>query len=145
MAAICQRLTRGTILAIDRSATAIVAARRRNRDHVQAGTARFETMALADMAVGATRFDKIFAINVNLFWRDASRELEIVRRLLVPGGRLHLVYEPPTAAQLDRIAREAVTTLEAGGFPAATVRRGTGNDRHLIHIASAGKVARIRF
>ena len=143
MAAICQRLTRGTILAIDRSAAAIVAARRRNRDHVQAGKARFETMALADMAVGAKRFDKIFAINVNLFWRDASRELEIVRRLLVPGGRLHLVYEPPTVAQLDRIARETVTALEAGGFPGATVCRGTGNDQRLILVAATGKIARI--
>ena len=143
VAAICQRLTQGTILAVDRSATAIAAARRRNRDHIEAGKARFETVALADMAVAVKRFDKIFAINVNLFWRDASRELEIVRRLLVPGGRLHLIYEPPTMAQLDRIARETVRALEAGGFPAATVRTCTGKDRRLIHVASAEKVARI--
>lgn len=142
-AGICERLTSGTILAIDRSATAIAAARRRNRDHVRAGKAHFETVALADMAAGLERFDKIFAINVNLFWRDASRELEIVRRLLVPDGRLHLIYEPPTAAQLDRIARETVTALDAGGLPAVTVRRGTGDDRSLIHVAAAAKVVKI--
>ena len=136
MAAISERLTRGTILAIDRSATAIAAARRRNADFVQAGRVTFTTVALADLAVGRARFDKIFAVNVNLFWRRAAGELAGVRRLLAPRGHLHLVYEPPTAAQVARIGRETTRTLTESGFSDIVVRMGSGSAQGLIHVAA---------
>src|SRR6478672_9732711 len=68
-AMICARLTRGNYLGIDRSAAAVRASALRNREYVERGTARFEQQALQD--VDPTRlptFDKVFAINVNLFW-----------------------------------------------------------------------------
>ena len=137
VAALCERLTGGTILAIDRSATMIAAACRRNQDHQRDGKVTFATMALADMPFGAQRFDKVFAINVNLFWRDAVRELAIIRSILAPRGRLHLVFEPPTSAQVGRIAKETVARLEAGGFSGVVVRQGTGEAARLIHISAA--------
>ncbi|WP_296344697.1 class I SAM-dependent methyltransferase [Reyranella sp.] len=137
VAALCEGLTSGTILAIDRSATMIAAARRRNQNHERDGKATFATMALADMPVGQQRFDKVFAINVNLFWRDAAREVAIIRSVLAPRGRLHLVFEPPTAAQVGRIAKETVARLEAGGFSGAVVRKGTGTTARLIHVSAA--------
>lgn len=137
VAAVCEGLTSGTILAIDRSATMIAAARRRNRDHEGEGKATFAAMALADMTFGSQRFDKIFAINVNLFWRDAARELAIVRTVLAPRGRLHLIFEPPTVAQVERIAKETAVRLEVGGFSNAVVRKGTGTAARLIHISAA--------
>lgn len=137
VAAICERLTTGTILAIDRSATAIAAARCRNAAAVRASKAAFTTVALADLAVGLERFDKIFAVNVNLFWQGAADELVVIRRLLASRGRLHLVFEPPTAAQVDRIVREAVATLEAGSFSRVTVRTQVGRGQRLIHVAAA--------
>jgi protein-L-isoaspartate O-methyltransferase len=137
VAAICERLTSGTILAIDRSATMIAAARRRNQNYIREGKATFVTMALADMTFGSQRFDKVFAINVNLFWRDAARELAIIRSILAPRGRLHLVFEPPTAAQVERIAKETVARLKTGGFPGAVGRQGTGETARLIHISAA--------
>lgn len=81
VAAVCEGLTSGTILAIDRSATMIAAARRRNRDHERERKAAFATKALAEMAFGPQRFDKVLAINVNLFWRDR----ETVARLETGG------------------------------------------------------------
>ena len=137
VAAVCEGLTSGTILAIDRSATMIAAARRRNQSHERDGKVTFAAMALADMAFGSQRFDKVFAINVNLFWRDAARELAIVRSILAPHGHLHLVFEPPTAAQVDRIAKETVARLEAGGFSGAAVLKGTGKAARLVHISAA--------
>ncbi len=97
----------------------------------------FATMALADMTLGSQRFDKVFAINVNLFWRDPARGLAIIRSILAPRGRLHLVFEPPTGAQVGRIAKETVTRLEAGGFSGVVVRQGTGEAARLIHISAA--------
>lgn len=136
VAALRERLTSGTILAIDRSATMIAAARRRNQDHLREGKATFAAMSLADMTFGAQRFDKVFAINVNLFWRDAARELAIIRSILAPRGSLHLVFEPPTDAQVGRIAKETVVRLEAGGFSGAVVRQGTGETARLVHVSA---------
>ena len=39
-------------------------ATRRNRDHVHAGRAALETVALEDADLGESRFDKVFAFNV---------------------------------------------------------------------------------
>jgi SAM-dependent methyltransferase len=98
VALICERLVGGRIVAIDRSATAIARANRRNAGHVAAGKAVLRTVALeqlgpADVLAGRERFDKVFAMNVNLFWvRSPAGELDLIRGLLAPGGALYLFY-----------------------------------------------------
>lgn len=96
-------LKNGRILAIDRSATAIAAARRRAKPWEGAGKAAFRHVALAALDEAEGPFDIIFAVNVNLFWTDGRAELPVVRKLLKKTGRLNLFYEPPAAAQRDRI------------------------------------------
>ena len=82
VALICERLVSGRIVAIDRSATAISRATRRNAGHIAAGKAVLRTVALEELQPsallgGRERFDKIFAMNVNLFWvRSPAKELE---------------------------------------------------------------------
>ncbi len=110
---IAPRLKGGLILAIDRSATAIAAAR---KDGEAAGKALFRHAALADLAGGEGPFDKIFAINVNLFWTDPRPELPVVRKLLKKAGRLFLFYEPPAAAQRERITRLVTEKLAGSGL-----------------------------
>jgi SAM-dependent methyltransferase len=98
VALICERLARGRIVAIDRSATAIARAAKRNAAHVAAGKAVLRRVALeelqpADVLAGGERLDKVFALNVNLFWvRSPTRELELIKRLLRPDGALYLFY-----------------------------------------------------
>jgi cyclopropane fatty-acyl-phospholipid synthase-like methyltransferase len=95
---ICERLVGGRIVAIDRSATAISRATQRNAEHITAGRAVLRTVALeelqpSDVLAGAERFDKIFAMNVNLFWvRSPTKELDLIERLLGPDGALYLFY-----------------------------------------------------
>jgi cyclopropane fatty-acyl-phospholipid synthase-like methyltransferase len=67
VAQIAPGLTSGRILALDRSASAITAARERNRKWEALGKAHFLHSPLRDLADEGERFDKIFAINVNLF------------------------------------------------------------------------------
>jgi SAM-dependent methyltransferase len=98
VAAVCERLVGGRIVAIDRSATAISRARQRNAEHIAAGKAVLQAVALERLqpseVLGAReRFDKVFAMNVNLFWvRTPARELDLIRGLLGPGGALYLFY-----------------------------------------------------
>jgi len=79
-ALVLDRLDRGTYLGLDRSSTAIEAAVRRNRDAVTAGRAGFLTTSLDEAEFEPGSFDKIFAVNVNLFWTGpAEREPPALR------------------------------------------------------------------
>jgi cyclopropane fatty-acyl-phospholipid synthase-like methyltransferase len=64
---ICERLDTGLMLLIDRSATAVERTRRRNGDHVASGRLTLETVDLGDFEARDRRFDKVFAVNVNVF------------------------------------------------------------------------------
>jgi SAM-dependent methyltransferase len=122
---VCAQLADGHITAIDRSATAIQRATSRNADHVASGRAIFRQLDLADVdqvseALGGQRFDKVLAVNVNLFWvRPAGAELQLIKDLLRPGGAVHLVYEPPGKDQARRVADVVTAALAARGLATA--------------------------
>jgi cyclopropane fatty-acyl-phospholipid synthase-like methyltransferase len=116
VALVCARLTRGTVTAIDRSALQVARARERTRDCIAAGRARVECVALADLEPGRRRFDRILAVNVNIFWTSPEGAFADVRRLLAPHGTLHLVYEPPTAAALRRLRASMPRLLAKHAF-----------------------------
>jgi tRNA A58 N-methylase Trm61 len=113
---VCERLDRGRLLLIDRSATAIERTRRRNPEHVASGRLALETVDLADFDPGDARFDKVFAVNVNVFWTTPATELALIGRALEPHGRLFLFYETPSAAQARQAVARVVDALRANGF-----------------------------
>ena len=116
VALICDQLTTGTITAIDRSPVAIKAAVARNRDPITAGKAVFHALALCDADLPTRGYDKIFAVNVNVFWTDGAGALAAVRNALALRGVLHLVYQPPPARQLPALAGKLKPVLERAGF-----------------------------
>ncbi|WP_306364601.1 trans-aconitate 2-methyltransferase [Nocardia sp. CC227C] len=91
-------LTTGRVVAIDRSATAIARSAKKHAALVESGRVRLLQVALEDLRPedvreNGTGFDKILAVNVNLFWtRDPTPELATIRELLDPGGALYLMY-----------------------------------------------------
>lgn len=119
---VCEKVVDGHLTALDRSAVAIAAAGERNREHVRAGRATFLQAALADAVLDGP-FDRVFAVNVNVFWLGPRRELEVIRSALAPDGRLYLFYEPPSAAQLERAAEGCMAYLQEGGFTVERVLR----------------------
>ena len=125
VAAICQRLRDGRVVAIDRSATAIARATRRNADCIASGRAVLRTVALEDLAAdglpeAGPGFDKVLAMNVNLFWvRAPVRELDLIRAVLRPGGTLFLFYGYGTPGQTGpRVPEALFDHLADGGFTA---------------------------
>ena len=125
VAHVCQRLAGGRIVAIDRSATAIGRAARRAAACVAAGKAVLRTAALEELAPddlldGREGYDKVFAMNVNLFWvRAPARELDLVRAVLKPRGTLFLFYGYGTPGQGEpRVPEALFDHLADGGFTA---------------------------
>lgn len=107
----------GWLLAIDRSATAIERARRRNADHIEAGRVRTRQVPLADLDPATDRFDKAFGINVNVFWTSpAEPELAVLAQALRPGGTLYLVYEGPPGGAARNVTPDIAAHLRRHGF-----------------------------
>jgi SAM-dependent methyltransferase len=124
-ALVCDRLTRGSLLGLDRSAKAVAAAAQRNREAVAHGTAEFRSLALEDADPDVLgRFDTVFAVNVNLFWvGPAQKELGLIARMLRPAGKLWLFYEPPSAAGVARLRGRLVERLHAAGYRYRVITR----------------------
>ena len=89
---VCER--GGRLTAIDRSEKMIALATRRNQEHVAAGRARFEAVALEHADFGAERFDKVFGVHVAALWRSQAA-LAVVRAHLAPGGALFVISQEP--------------------------------------------------
>lgn len=92
---ICDQLRSGHLVAIDRSKKMIAAAARRNQEHIESGKAEFQVADVLKFDPGARRFDKILAVRVGLFHREAALARGIVEKWLAPRGKLVIVYDEP--------------------------------------------------
>lgn len=113
---VCEKLTTGTITAIDRSPKMIEMATRRNREHVDAGRAEFEAVALEDADFGDRRFDKAFSFNVAPFWRDPERALGAVRDHLEPDGSVYVFWDARHFSSPRGLAEQLADRLREGGL-----------------------------
>lgn len=116
VSAVCERLEGGTITAIDQSPKMIALAERRNEAHIRARRARFAAAPLHQAELTRGRYNKIFAINVNVFWMDAARELDVVKLILQSNGTIYLFNQPPSANKLQQIADRTCDNLTQAGF-----------------------------
>jgi ubiquinone/menaquinone biosynthesis C-methylase UbiE len=92
---IASRLSTGHLTAIDRSAAMIAKAQKRNQRFIDAGTARFMTGEFSTTKLPEAHFNSIVAFNVNFFWKDGTKELNMIRHCLQPKGRLYVFYQAP--------------------------------------------------
>ena len=113
---ICQKLVSGKIFAVDQSEAMIKKATSANLQHIASGRAAFQTVSLAEAEFGNERFNKIFAVNVNVFWQQPTRELEIIESLLNGQGILYLFYEPPLVSKAGEIVNKLTRVLPDNGF-----------------------------
>jgi SAM-dependent methyltransferase len=115
---VCERLTTGTITAIDRSTKMIETATRRNRKHVDAGRAVLEAIALEDADLGDRHFDKVFAFNVAPFWQQPEAALGAVREHLARDGAVYIFWDARHSApeRARDLGNELADRLREGGF-----------------------------
>jgi tRNA A58 N-methylase Trm61 len=99
---ICTQLTIGKIIGIDRSSKAVSLAESNIRSCLSSLKAQLINIDLAELQIIET-FDKIFAINVNVFWTGPEKEIAVLRTLMNKSSQLYLFYEPPSVSQLEKI------------------------------------------
>ncbi|NNH71662.1 class I SAM-dependent methyltransferase [Nocardia uniformis] len=124
-------LESGHVIAIDRSATAIARSTEKHAALIDSGRVRLVEAALEqvlpeDVLDDGRRFDKILAVNVNLFWtRRPTTELARIRDVLAPTGTLYLVYgygDPAdhTSASPKPLPGKLAEYLRESGFDTET-------------------------
>lgn len=116
---VCERLSSGHLLAIDRSPVAVRRTTGRNAAHVAAGRLAVRMSSLADLDVPTGSLDAAFAVDVNLFWTgDPAAELTVLRRALRGKGAVHLCYRAAGPTSADRVTAAVAAALGAHGFVA---------------------------
>lgn len=88
-------LATGCMVAVDRSASMIEAARKRNRLFTEQGKVRLHQEAYTPALFGPHTFDKAIAFNVSAFWQSPEEVLPAVRMHLKAKGRFYLLHQPP--------------------------------------------------
>lgn len=135
-ALVCERLTSGRYVGIDRSAKAVESAARRNALHVGAGRADFLAMALETADLDDRRFDKVFAVNVNIFWTHPGKGVDTVTRVLKPDGLFYMFYHPPSPERNAELADRLPEILTARGFRVVATINATLETTSALCVAS---------
>jgi hypothetical protein len=92
-------------------------ATRGNREHVDAGRAALEAIALEDADLGDRRFDNVFAFNVAPFWRQPEAALGAVRGHLDRDGAVYIFWDARhSAPERARDLGNELAYCARGGF-----------------------------
>jgi SAM-dependent methyltransferase len=129
---------RGWLLGLDRSATMVQAAARRNRARLGEGRIALAQADLEAPPLTGGRFDKIFSIHTFYFWSDPERLSAELAGLLAPGGTLAITLA--TAQQsasggwdfwpVHQRALDVVAALSRRGFGYVELRHGPNSRRY---------------
>ena len=113
---ISRSLKEGMITAIDQSEKMVKIAKNKNAEHESVGKVKFLAANFQEAELGQSHFNKIFAVNVNLFWMNPEHELKIIRDRLLPNGTLYLVNQPPNIDKIRLIEERTCHNLKNAGF-----------------------------
>ncbi len=121
---LADRLTAGVVVAVDRSATMIAAATRRNREAIDAGRISLQEATLIEAGLEGQVFDIVVAVNVRAFWTPPAPEWDVVRRVLAPDGRVIVAWSVMSEEAQAPIEGAVRRLAGARGLMVAGVHRG---------------------
>ncbi|MFQ5567526.1 MAG: SAM-dependent methyltransferase [Paracoccaceae bacterium] len=132
LAEVCARLPGGRAVGLDHSPEMHRMAAARNRAAVNSGlltlrTGSAEAPTTFDDPVLAGPFNRIFAVNVAMFWHDPVAVLQRLAGLLAAGGGIYLTFQPRSGERTDAAALTVAETLSermcAAGLSAVRIER----------------------
>ena len=127
--------TRGSVIGVDVSSAMVDRARRRLGPALKADRLRLIQASVETLPVETASVDKAASVNSLYFWPDPAASLVELARVIRPGGRLALCFEP--AAELRKWPghvfgfrsvdeEEARSWMVRAGFDGLDVREGFG-------------------
>jgi ubiquinone/menaquinone biosynthesis C-methylase UbiE len=127
------RMNNGIVEGIDTSPQMIRMASRLNKDALASGKLRLFPGDAARLPFKDETFDKVFAVNVYYFWKDADKPLSEIHRVLRQGGQVAIyLIERNDLLKMKQARTEVfsvpddgdvVRHLEGNGFKGCIVNR----------------------
>ena len=112
--------TRGKVVGIDHSESMVKRAASRNASAIASGLVELHVASVYGMPSFRAPFDKAFAVNVYMFWRDKVEALGKLSKVLRPGGTLALTLQPRQARATDDdaelVGADIARDMRAAGF-----------------------------
>lgn len=112
--------TSGTVVGIDHSELMLREATRRNVEAIRAGRVELLLGSADALPRFDRRFDKVFAVNVYMFWKDPVAVLRGLREVMPPGGVIALTLQPrrrgASASDTRAAGEEMAAALRAADF-----------------------------
>jgi SAM-dependent methyltransferase len=124
VALLAARLGSGLVVGIDRSATLVAAASRRNRAAVDEGRVRLQTSTLAAADLVGQEFDVVVSFNVRAFWTPPAPEWDVVARVLSPHGRVLVAFSLMDGEVLSAVTDAVCRLAGDRGLSLTEVHRG---------------------
>jgi ubiquinone/menaquinone biosynthesis C-methylase UbiE len=117
---LARRATSGRVVGVDHSEVMVRQASRRNAAAVRDGRVELRLGNAEDLPEFDGPFDKMLAVNSLMFWDDPVARLMQLRGLLVPGGRIAIVFQPRAPGSTDetaaRTGQEIAAHYATAGF-----------------------------
>jgi ubiquinone/menaquinone biosynthesis C-methylase UbiE len=111
---------KGKVVGIDHSELMLRQARRRNAAAIANGTVELLRGSTDHLPLFSVRFDKVFAVNVYMFWADPVASLTALRAVMNPGGTIALALQPrqqgATNEDARKVAERMAGSLASAGF-----------------------------
>jgi SAM-dependent methyltransferase len=115
-----ERAVRGKVVGVDHSDLMHRQAARRNARAIEAGLVELHIASVDALPALNIPFDKVFAVNVHLFWPDPMRVLARLAAVMKPGGTIALTFQPRSRGATNddtRLGAERIAeSLRAAGF-----------------------------
>ncbi len=102
-------LTTGTITGIDISGVMLKQARKRNAASIKSGKISLIKGTIDNLRPDE-KFDKIFGMNVHIFWKNPVGEIIRLKHLLNENGIFVLALQPRTAKSNEMVEKEVEKT-----------------------------------
>jgi SAM-dependent methyltransferase len=95
-------------------------ASRRNAEAIAAGRVNLLLASAEQLPDFGFRFEKVFAVNVYIFWKDPVAVLRAIGKAMKPGGTVALTFQPrrrgATSEDTQAGAERMAASLRAAGF-----------------------------
>ncbi|HXT14212.1 MAG TPA: class I SAM-dependent methyltransferase [Gemmatimonadaceae bacterium] len=91
----------GKVFGVDYAPASIATARATNAKQIATGSVDIRPASVSNLPFPADMFDVVTAVETHYYWPDLQHDLEEVRRVLKPGGRLMILAEAYRGKRLD--------------------------------------------
>jgi ubiquinone/menaquinone biosynthesis C-methylase UbiE len=116
--------TRGAVVGVDFSPEMVERATRRLGSRVASGRIELRCADAAALPYPDGHFTRVCTVNTIYFWKDAHAVAAELRRVLAPGGRLVICFNPKATAEKLPFTKHGFTLYEPAEVEALLVSAG---------------------